>query len=253
MTYSRETGLLTATGDVEVLYQGRVLHAASVVYDERADEIRATGPIVLTDPDGGVILADAAAMTPDLTAGLIQGARLLIAEKMQLAATEIRRTGGRYTSLYRTIVSSCTVCAGNPTPTWALRASRVTLDEVERRIYLENVRIEAFGLPIGLLPRLSIPDPTVGRASGVLVPSFLQSDIYGFGLKVPYYRVLGPSADATITPFVTSTGAVLFEGEYRRRFTNGGFDLSGVIALDDGLADDLGGRPGRGTARAVGA
>ena len=38
----------------------------------------------------------------------------------------------------------------------------------------------------------------------MLAPRFLQSDIYGFGFKLPYYRVLGPSADATITPFVTT-------------------------------------------------
>ena len=52
-----------------MLYQGRVLRAARITYDEAADEIRAEGPIVLTDPDGGVLLADAAALTPDLPRG----------------------------------------------------------------------------------------------------------------------------------------------------------------------------------------
>ena len=167
---------------------------------------------------------------------------------MQLAAAEIRRAGGRYTTLRKAIVSSCTICPENPTPTWALRASRVTRDEVERRIYLRHARFELFGLPIGYAPLISIPEPGVRRASGVLVPSFLQSDIYGFGFKLPYYRTLGPAADATITPFITTEGAQLIEGEYRRRFSSGGFDLSGVFALDDGLGDS-----GRGSFRAIGA
>ena len=51
--------------------------------------------------------------------------------------------------------------------------------------------------------------------------------------------MLGPSADATITPFVTTSGATLLEGEYRRRFDDGGFDLGGVIAVDAGLEGDL--------------
>ena len=238
VTYDRETGLLVASGDVEVLYQGRVLRAARITYDERAERIRAEGPIVLTDPDGGVLLADAAALTPDLEEGLISSARLLIDGQLQLAATEMRRTGGRYATLQRTIASSCTICAGNPTPTWAIRASRITEDSVAQRLYFENARLEAFGFPIAYVPRLSIPEPGVARASGVLPPVFQQSDIYGFGFKLPYYRVLGPSSDTTITPFVTTEGGFLLEGEYRRRFSNGGFNLWGVVGLADTLDEN---------------
>jgi LPS-assembly protein len=234
VSFDEEAGVLVATGDVEVLYQGRVLKARRIIYDQKADEIRAEGPLVLTDPAGGVLLAGSAAMTPDLAEGLIEGARLLIANQMQLAAAEVRRTRGRYTTLYRTIASSCTICAENPTPTWAIRASRVTRDEVGRRIYFENARLEFLGLPVALIPRLSMPEPGVERASGLLVPSFQSSEIYGFGFKLPYYRVLGPSADATVTPFMTTGGASLVEGEYRRRYANGGFDVSGVFALSDG-------------------
>jgi LPS-assembly protein len=249
VTYDREAGLLVATGNVEVLYRGRVLRASRITYDEAADEIRAEGPIVLTDPDGGVLLADAAALTPDLTEGLISSARLLIAGKLQLAAVEARRSGERYATLDKVVASTCTICAGEPTPTWAIRASRVTRDAAERRLYFQNARVEIFGLPVGYLPRLSIPEPGVERASGVLVPGFSQSDIYGFGFKLPYYRVLGPSADATVTPFVTTSGGVLVEGEYRRRFTAGGFDLWGVTTLDSSLD----GHPGRGAIFADGA
>jgi LPS-assembly protein len=255
VTYDRERRLLVASGNVEVLYQGRVLRAARITYDEAADEIRAEGPLVLTDPEGGVLIADSAALTPDLAEGLISSARLLIAGRMQLATTEARRSGGRYETLQRTIASSCTICAENPTPTWAIRASRVIQDEVAQRIYFENARLEMFGVPVGFLPRLSIPSPGVERASGFLAPSFAQSEIYGFGVKLPYYNVLGPSADVTIAPFITTSGGVLLETEYRRRFTNGGFDLWGVIAATDGLNEEGGrdGGAGRGAFTAVGA
>lgn len=240
VTYDRDGRTLTASGNVEVLYQGRVLRASRIIYDEAAGEVRAEGPITLTDPAGGVMLADKATLTPDLEDGLISGARLLIAGQMQLAAVEVRRTGGRYATLQRVIASSCTICAENPTPTWALRASRVTEDAVERRIYFENARLEMFGVPVALLPRLSIPEPGVDRATGFLVPIYRQSDIYGFGIKVPYYRTLGASADATVTPFVTTQGGILLEGEYRQRFDNGVFDIGGSVAVTNSLEEDAG-------------
>lgn len=248
VTYDRAAGLLVARGNVEVLYEGRVLKATSITYDEKADRIHAVGPLQLTDPERGILLAEDAALSADLTDGLIESAQLLIAGQLQLAAAEARRAQGRYTTLYRAIASSCTICEGNPAPTWAIRAARVTQDAEAKRIFFENATLEVYGLPVGYLPRLSIPDPSVGRANGVLVPLGLSSNIFGLGLKVPYYFVLSPAADATITPFVTTTGAKLVEGEYRQRYASGGFDFNGVIALDDGM----GGTPGRGAAFAVG-
>ena len=184
-----------------MLYQGRVLRASRITYDEAADEIRAEGPIVLTDPDGGVLLADAAALTPDLTEGLISSARLLIAGKLQLAAAEARRSGERYATLDRVVASTCTICAGEPDPD--LGDPRLARHPRRRASAGSTSRTPASrssACRSATSPRLSIPEPGVERASGVLVPGFSQSDIYGFGFKLPYYRVLGPSADATRHP-----------------------------------------------------
>lgn len=241
VSYDDATGLLVAEGSVEVLYQGRILRAPRITYDQRNERVSAEGPIVLVDPVSGVLLADHAELTPDLAEGLIRGARLLLADQLQIAAVEAQRREGRFVTLDRVIASSCTICPGNPTPTWAIRAGRVTEDEAAQRIYFEHARLEVLGMPVAWLPRLSIPDPRVERASGFLAPVFLNSQIYGAAIKTPYYRVLGPSADMTLTPFVTSKGGFLTEGEYRRRFTHGGIDIGGVLALDDGLDDDIGG------------
>ncbi len=240
VSYDQESGLLIAEGNVEVLYQDRALRAPRLVYDQRAGEVRAQGPIVLVDPATGVLIADSATLTPDLAEGLIAGARVLINDQLQIAAVEGRRVDGRLVTLDRVIASTCTICPENPTPTWAIRARRVTQDEAAQRIYFEGARLEVIGVPVAYLPRLSIPDPAVERASGFLAPEFLSSGIYGFGAKQPYYLVISPSADATITPFVTSQGGLLMEGEYRRRFGNGSFDVDGVVAIDDGLDQSLG-------------
>lgn len=237
VNYDRESERLTASGNVEVLYQGRVLRASRIVYDQRAERIEAQGPLLLTEADGGVLIADSAALTPDMQNGLIQSARLLIAGKMQLAAAEARREGG-YDTLYRTVASTCTICAGDPTPTWQIRAARVIRDETARRIYFEDARFEFFGVPVAWVPRASIPEPGVSRADGFLLPSVQSSSqIYGFGVKLPYYLTFGDSADMTVTPFITSGGARILEGQFRQRFASGGYNLAGSLALDDGLGD----------------
>lgn len=235
--YDRDSKVLTASGNVEVYYQGRVLHAESITYDEAADEIRATGPLSITDAGGTVFLADTAELSSDLRQGLIEGGRVLIAGQLQIAASEIYRTGDRYTTLHQTIASSCTICAENPVPTWDIRAARVIEDQAAKRIYFEHARFEIIGVPVAYIPRMSIPDPSVRRASGFLLPEYRQSDIYGSGIRQPYYHVFSPSADATIIPFVSTGGAALLEGQYRRRIRSGGYDLWGVYAFDDGMGD----------------
>ena len=193
VSYDRETRRLVASGNVEVLYQGRVLRASRITYDEAADQIRAEGPIVLTDPDGGVLLADAAALTPDLTEGLISSARLLIAGKLQLAAAEVRRSGDRY----------ATPRQGHRQHLHDLRR-RPDPDLGDPRL-ARHPRRRASGGSTSRMPasRSSAcrsataaarrsPSPASSGRAACWCPGFSQSDIYGFGFKLPYYRTLGP-------------------------------------------------------------
>lgn len=232
-----ETGTVTASGNVEVLQGDRVLRAERIVYSDAENRIRAEGPLLLTDPEFGVVEAQTAELDADLTEGLIASARLLLAGEMQLAASEIRRTGDRYTILHRSIASTCEVCEGGGPPVWAVRAGRVVHDEAARQIYLRNARFEIFGLPVLWLPYFRMAEPGAERVSGLLAPSFRHSDIYGSGIKIPYFHVLSPSADVTLTPFITTKGGTLLEGEYRRRFRRGALDLFGVILPNDKLED----------------
>jgi len=238
--YDADTRQLQANGNVVVSFEGTFLEASSISYNSATGELRAIGPLRLTTPDGTITLADLAELSADLQTGLIQGARVLLANQFQISAPEIRRSGGRFTAFYQVVGSSCQVCANRPVPIWQIRAARVIHDQDQARYYFESATFVAFGLPIIHMPRLSIPDPSVRRASGFLFPVLTVSNAYGNGLKLPYYVVLGDHSDATITPFVTTNGGFIFEGEYRRRFANGSIDLLGAI----GLTDPLGGNGG---------
>ncbi len=230
--------VITASGTVTVRYQGQVLEASSITYDRRNDRIRAEGPIRLSTAEDVLLLADLAEISADLRNGLITGARLILNEQLQIAAEGGQRIDGRYNGLDRVVASSCLVCAERPTPLWRIRATRVVHDEVAERIYFRKAWFDVAGYPIAYLPSLSIPAPGVERATGALLPVFSSSDIYGYGVKAPYYIVIGDHADITLTPFVTTEGSILLEAEYRQNFRSGSVNLSGAFALNDGLASD---------------
>ena len=136
---------LTARGHVEVFFQGVTLTATGIVYDQSNDRLIIDGPIVLTDGKGSVILASQAEMRADLTEGLLTSARMVLQQQLQLAAAEIQRVDGRYTSMSKVVASSCKVCAGNPTPLWEIRASRVVHDEVAQQLYFDSAQLRLAG------------------------------------------------------------------------------------------------------------
>ncbi len=230
---NQSTGILIATGNVQIYHKGRLLTAAEIRYDSHAGNISATGPITIHEENGTVITAEFAQLSKDLRSGIILGARLLLAEQLQIAAAEMRRTDGRFNTMSNVVASSCRVCADRPTPVWQIRAAKIVHDEKARRIYFSDATLEVFGFPIAFLPYMRIPSPDVTRASGFLVPTFLSSEYFGNGLKLPYYLTLGHHADATITPTFTLDGAQIIDAEYRQRFQNGGFDMFGALALKD--------------------
>ncbi len=223
---------LIATGNVEVLYRGTRLRAQGLTFDRAADTLTITGPITLTDDRGTVILADQAALRADLTEGILTGARMVLDQKLQLAASALQRVGGRYTRLANTVASSCRICADNPTPTWEIRAREVIHDQEERQIYFTDAQFRLMGVPVAWIPRLRMPDPTLTRATGFLAPSLRTTSALGTGIKLPYFIALGPSRDVTITPYVTTKDGQTVELRYRQAFGTGDIAVAGALSHD---------------------
>jgi LPS-assembly protein len=223
---------LIATGRVEVLYRGTRLRAQAIIFDRAADTLSITGPIVLTDAEGTLILAEQAQLRADLTEGILTSARMVLDRQLQLAASELQRIGGRYTQLSNTVASSCRICEGDPTPLWEIRARRVIHDQVERQLYFEDAQFRLGGLPVFWIPRLRVPDPTLDRTTGFLSPSLRTTSALGPGIKVPYFIALGPSRDLTLAPYVTTRDSQTLEFRYRQAFVTGGMEFNGAITRD---------------------
>jgi LPS-assembly protein len=224
--------VLVADGNVEVFYDGRRLRAARVTYDGPADRLQIEGPIVLTDDSGSFVLASSADLSADLTEGVLRSARLVLNRQLQLATSEMQRIGGRYTRLGRTVASSCKVCAGDGAPLWEIRARRVVHDTEERQIYFDRAQLRIAGVPVALIPRLRMPDPTLKRATGVLIPQMRSTSGLGTGLSIPYFIRLGDHRDLTLLPYVSSKSGRTMGLRYRQAFATGSIELNGAVSRD---------------------
>ncbi len=233
------TGRLVATGSVEALQGDTRLTASRIVYDGATGALAVEGPITITQGGGeAILLADAAALSPDLREGLLRSARLVLDRRLQLAAAEINRVEGRYTQLSKVVASSCEVCAANPVPLWQIRASRIVHDTQEKQLYFDNARFEILGVPVLYFPQLRLPDPTLERATGFLAPRLTRTDELGFGMKAPYFIALSPSRDLTLTPYISARSATV-EGRYRQAFRSGTLRFDGALSRDDIVPDEI--------------
>lgn len=228
---------LVAQGNVEA-FQGEVrLRANAIRYSQQDGSLVIEGPIVLQDGDDTVILADAAELSAGLRDGLLTGARLILNQKLQLAATQIDRVDGRYSQLYKTAVTSCQICETGEAPLWQIRAKRVVHDELEQQLYFDEAQFLIRDVPVFYLPRLRMPDPTLERATGFLAPYPRTTSQLATGIKIPYFIKIGDHKDLTLTPYLSSRTRTL-EFRYRQAFKRGRIEFEGAISRDDERPDE---------------
>lgn len=223
---------LVASGNVEAMFEGRRLKARSITYDSTSESLSIEGPMSLQDGETTLILADQAELDRDMANGLLTGARIVMDTQVQLAANAMARIDGRYSQLYKVAVTSCRVCETGQPPLWQIRARRVVHDQDEQQLYFDDAQLRVLDVPILYLPRLRLPDPTLERATGFLIPSIQNSSLLGTGVKVPYFIRMGDHRDLTLTPFVTDKTRTL-ELRYRQAFVNGDLTINGAISDDD--------------------
>lgn len=229
--------VLVAEGNVEVFHLGTRLTAERIVYDGATDRLQIEGPLRYSDGTDLVILGESAELDRDLTNGILQSARMVLAEQFQVAAPQAERIDGRFTQLSRAVASSCQVCPNRQTPLWEIRARRVTHDRQTGQIYFDDAQFRVAGLPVAYLPRLRLPDATVYRARGFLRPELKITSLLGTGLKLPWFLPIGIDRDLTFTPYLAG-GTRTLELRYRQAFRSGSLTFTGAVSQDD-LRDGL--------------
>ncbi|WP_417425984.1 LPS-assembly protein LptD [Hoeflea sp.] len=227
LIYNNDTGLVVASGGVQIDYGSYKLVADRVEYDQTTGRMKAIGSVEMVEPDGNKIYADNLDVTDDFANGFINALRVETPDKTYIAAESAERSDGRQTTFNSGVYTACEPCEENPerAPVWQIRAKRVIQDGETKTIRLIRPTFELFGLPIAMLPYLEIPDHNTKRKTGFLAPSYRSSDTLGYGLTVPYYVVISPYMDATLSGTAYSKQGFLGEVEFRQKFANGSHTL----------------------------
>lgn len=242
-TYDTDNNIVSVEGHVELNYKGRILIADKVVYDIDADQLTAIGHVSLMNENGDVAFADHVKLTDRMRDGVLQSFGALLGTNGRLAATTASRTDqGRITEAKQAVYTNCKVCRepGKRTPLWQIKAVRIVHDKQSKTITFDDATLELMGLPVLYTPYLSMPDPTVRYASGLLTPDAGNSSTLGYFVRVPYYFSISDSEDATVEPLISTKGGMVILSEYRKRWENSGLWLQGSAAENPngGITED---------------
>ena len=235
---NKNTDVVTALGNVRIYYQGRTLEADRVVYDRRANRVRAEGNARLTEKDGTVSYGTRFDLTDDFKDGFVDSLRTDSAQNTHFTAARVERSDGEATVLDRGLYTACKPCADNPDkpPTWQIRAKRIVERNDEHTVYFEDAQLEFLGVPVAYVPYFVTADPSVTRQSGFLAPTAFVKTALGYGVSASYFWNIAPDYDLTLTPTVTTRQGFLGEAEWRQRLANGSYNIrvAGIDQADPG-------------------
>lgn len=223
LIYNNDTGVIIATGGVQIDYGAYNLVADRVEYDQHTGRMRAIGSVEMIEPDGNRIYADELDVTDNFSDGFVNALRIETPDNTRIAAESAERSGGVETTFNNGVYTACEPCKNNPdrAPFWQIKAKRVIQNNETKTVRLEQARFELFGMPIAYLPYIELPDHNRKRKTGFLAPSYRNSDNLGHGVSVPFFVAISPYMDATFTGTYYSKQGFLGEMEFRQNFANG--------------------------------
>ena len=244
--YDYNNSRVSAVGNVQMFYNGTTVEADKVVYDQKTKRLHAEGNVRMTDADGKITYANQLDFSDDYRDGFVDSLRMDTADATRMAATRLDRSSGNYTVFQNGVYTACAACKDDPKkpPLWQVKGARIIHDQTDKMLYFEDARLEFFGVPMAYMPYFSMPDPTVKRKTGFLMPSYTNTTNVGYGVDVPFYWAIAPDYDVTVAPRITSKQGVLLQGEFRQRLMDGAYSIRAYgIRQEDPAAFGVG-QPG---------
>jgi LPS-assembly protein len=236
LIFDRDKDTVTASGGVKIEYQGNHLVADQVTYDRSTKRVLAHGHVEMVDPKGTHTFADNVDVTDDFSDGFSNALRVETANKTYFGADTGERSGGAVTTFNHGVYTACAPCEKKPDrpPIWRVKAQKIIWNGKSKTVRFLHSRFELFGLPIAYFPSFEVPDPTVKRKSGLLLPTFTIKNDLGFGATLPYYLVLSPTTDLTLFPTYYTKQGFAAGALFRQKFNNGEYSVtvSGIRQQD---------------------
>ena len=228
----RPNGEIYAEGNVTIRRGKIFIKSEALIINKKTKSIKLFKVEEFNDGNSIKISAKEANFDQELSAGLLAAVDIFLDETLTISADEVQLKNGKISKAKKIKrLTTCEVCDFKE-PKWYFTASSATSDIENSNIVYRDVTLRIRGFPIGYLPYLRLPDPSVERARGFLVPQAVISSQLGTGLKLPYFIPMGQSRDLLIVPFVSPSTKTLGY-RYREKFRSGELIVRGASSKDD--------------------
>ncbi|MBN2255303.1 MAG: LPS-assembly protein LptD [Deltaproteobacteria bacterium] len=192
VTYDSEKDNYTATGDVEITFEGGYLKADAVEYNRTTGDAAAEGNVVIMH-NKDLLYGDSGHFNLTSKTGDVDNGRLFFEKNhFYLTGTKIEKTGEASYFLRDATASTC----DGELPDWRFTGKELNVT-VDGYGTLKHGTFQVKNWPLIYLPYVIFPAKTT-RQSGLLYPRIAySSDKHGWDVGIPFYWAMSDNADAT--------------------------------------------------------
>jgi len=197
--------VLSFTGNVDLNRADQHLMADKASYDTVADTMDAQGNVIYSESTLA-LASDTASLSLGKDQARLRKTQFIAAEAPLRGTADVMYRDSKTLSRYHH--ASFTSCQpGNQD--WVAHAERVKMNRETGKGSAKNAWLEFKGVPVLYTPYISFPIDD-RRTSGLLAPTFGNTQRNGFDFAAPFYWNIAPNFDTTITPrYMEKRGGML--------------------------------------------
>ena len=238
LSYNAATGQISAEGGVILRYEGYELRAERVSFNQKTEELFASGNVRIRDPLGNEFVGERVEVTDRLKKAFVESLTITTSDGSLIKATDVNYASELETILTDADYSPCGLCIDEKGRKigWKVNASKIVYDRDRALVFLEGAGLELLGIPVAWVPWFVLPDPSQPRAQGFRLPSVTYADKTGLRVDLPYFVPVAEEIDLILTPSVMTRQGLLMQAEWTHRLPMGYYDVkaSGLYQLNPG-------------------
>lgn len=213
------TQIITAAGNVEILYNGMRLTTDKVVYDQNADTLTAIGNVKIYTADGAVIDGDSVSLSESMTIGEMNNVKVLMKDKSHVTARYFIKKNNNTKVMRKATYTACDICEGK-SPLWHISAQKVQHNETKKNVYYNHALVYFKSVPFFYTPFMTHPDPTVKRRSGLLAPTIGSSNYLDAFFQPRFFWAVDDQTNVLFSPIYSSAKDIVWSGTFSHYFYN---------------------------------
>ena len=226
------TQIITASGNVEILYSGMRMTTDKVIYDQNADTLTAIGDVKIYTADGAVIESDSAALSDSMSIGEMNNVKVLMKDKSHVTAKYFIKKNNNTKVMRKATYTSCDICEGK-SPLWHVSAQKVQHNETKKNVYYNHALVYFKRVPFFYTPFLTHPDPTVKRRSGLLAPTCGSSNYLETFFQPRFFWAVNDQTNVLLSPIYSSQKDIIWNGSLSHYFYNAKTAVSASYMKDN--------------------